>query len=337
MSEFNEKFKEYESKKKKSNRNLISIIIAGLIIFTTLFLYNIYVKKQKSIDNKLFIERSNEQIKLIEIKDSILYTKSVNKEDSIKKALKQIKIEIAKIKQASENNLSVIQQIDSLQSKVDKVVITLAVDTIIVRYYKRKADGNSVEKTVSSIKSPPNYYLHIREASNDDGSNTVNTMYYGKNLKQEYVDILYKKLLKNDINITQLKPFLSARGFEWKGKAIEIGYEKSTSTTEENAKLFVRIYSYNPIGKDKYVIRNKIEAKGFQTKLFPDWRDKPSFFSDQSTVLYYHRSMKNKADDIARVLTKVTSIKFITAQGAGYGVSAPEKKTLFIVHYNGSK
>ncbi len=334
MSDFSEKMKEYESKKKKSNRGIITIIIVGLLVFAALFLYNIQVKNQKRLDTKLLIESNNEQIKQIEKKDSILYTKNVQKEDSIKIALKQVQVEIEKIKQAAGNNTYVLSKIDSLQTKVDNIIV-IAADTITVRYYKRKADKGKIEGVVKSIASP-NYNLEYREVSNDDGKNTVNSLYYGKNVKKEYVDILYKKLLKSGVKIKYLKPFLSARGFEWKDSAIEIGFEKPTSTTDENARLFVRVYSYKPKGKNRYLIRDKLEAKGFQTKLFPDWREKPSFFSDESTVLYYDKSQKEKALSIAETLAGLTRTPFKTRIGAGYGVTREERKTVFIVHYNGN-
>ena len=47
MSTLDEKLKEYQSKKKKTSRNGSVLLIIGLIVFASLFLYNIYTKKEK--------------------------------------------------------------------------------------------------------------------------------------------------------------------------------------------------------------------------------------------------------------------------------------------------
>ncbi len=342
MSQFNEKFKEYESKNKKNNRNGIAIIIVGLLVFAGLFIYNIYTKKEKQKDVEILFEYNNIQIKEKEILDSLKYVQKTNREDSLKQALQDVQNKINEIKNDAGINKAVRKKMDLLQDEVN-IIQSIARDTIIVRYYKRKADEDFVERAIKSINDP-NFYLHYRDVPNDDGLRKVNTLYYGKNVNKDYVNLLYKKLIENKVGIEHLKPFLSARGFEWKQDAMEIGFEKSTSTTNENAKLFIRIYSFKPNEKIKYAIRNKLEAKGFQVKLYPDWPEKPSFFSNQSTVLYYHSSNKNKAISIARTLTELTKnistskgkvIEFVVTMGSGYGVNKDESKELFIIHYKG--
>ena len=344
MSEFKEKYKAYETKTKKTNRNGIILLIVGLAIFAGLFIFNIFSEKEKQKDTNIIEAYNNIQIKENQIKDSLKYAEKIRKEDSLQQVLQQVQIKINEIRNASGINQTVRQKIDSLQVKVNTIK-SIAQDTIIVRYYKRKADGDHVEQAIKSI-TKPNFNLNYRNVPNDDGLKTVNTLYYGKNVKKSYVELLHKRLLKNKVGIKELKPFVSARGFEWKQNAMEIGFEKPSSTTDENAKLYVRIYSYKPDAKIKYAIRNKLEAKGFQVKLYPDWPEKPSFFSNQSTVLYYHKSNKDKAMTIANVLTDLTSkMSFTRApveafkvkMGSGYGVTEDEKKQLFIIHYNGQK
>ncbi|MFI0429088.1 hypothetical protein [Mariniflexile sp. HMF6888] len=343
MDEFSKKFKEYESKSRKTNRNGIIIVIVGLLVFTGLFVYNVYTKKETQKDTEILLDYNNKLIKDSEIKDSIEYVHKIKREDSLKQVLQQVQTKINEIKSETGINKNVIKKIDLLQEKVNTIK-SIARDTIIVRYYKRKADGNSVVKAIKSIDEP-NFYLHYRDVPNDDGTRKVNALYYGGNVNKDYVDLLRKKLIENKVEIKYLKPFLSARGFEWKQDAMEIGFEKSTSTTNENAKLYIRIYCFKPNEKIKYAIRNKLEAKGFQVKLYPDWTEKPSFFSNQSTVLYYQASNKNKAIFIAKILTDLAKkmpnskgavTEFEVKMGDGYGVEENERKELFIIHYNGS-
>jgi len=349
MSEFKDKYKAYESKTKKTNRNGIILLIAGLAIFAAFFIYNIYTAKEKQRaaiekqkDADILFQYNIEQIKKNEIQDSLKYVTKISQKDSLKRVIEQMQTEIKEIKNESGINQRVRQKIDLLQVKTNTIQ-SIVQDTITVRYYKRKADSERVVQAIKSINKP-NFNLNYRDVPNDDGLKAVNTLYYGKNVKKSYVKLLHKKLLENKIEIKELKPFVSARGFEWKQDAMELGFEKPSSTTDENAKLYVRVYSYKPNKKIKYAIRNKLEAKGFQVKLYPDWPEKPSFFSDRSTVLYYHKSNKQKAIDIASILTDLTSRMsttravveaFNVKMGSGYGVSEDENKHLFIIHYNG--
>ncbi len=334
MSQFDKKLKEFESKSKKSNIGIITMIIVGLIIFAGLYLYNIQVQNEKR-DRELLLQSNSEQLEKLEKRDSINYEKKEQREDSIQKAWKTLKAEIDRIKEVAGSNNDVIYRIDSLQTKVKNVITIAIVDTIVVRYYKRKSDGNTITNIVNSIESP-NYKLNYKDVYDDDGTKTVNTLYYGKSVKKEYVDILYNKLIDNGIKIENIKSLKSVRGFEWKKNAIEIGFERPTSKTDENSEITVRLYCYKPRGDVKKKIKNQLEAKGYQVKVFPDWSEKPSFFSDEMTVLYYDSSKKEKAGEIAKILTKLTRLKFGTKMGAGLGVTKSEKKSVFIIHYNGS-
>ncbi|WP_194767493.1 LytR C-terminal domain-containing protein [Tamlana sp. I1] len=343
MNDFNEKFKEYESKNKKANRTAITITIIGLLIFAGLFMYNIYLEKEKQKDEEIIFKYNNEQIKETEIKDSINYIQKIKREDSLQQALKMVQSKINEIKNDKGINNTLRQKINLIQAEVNNIK-AIARDTIVVRYYKRKADGNLVEKAIRSINDP-SFHINYRKVPNDDGQNKVNTLYFGKNLNKKYVDVLYNKLIENNVQIEYLKPFLSARGFEWKQNAIEIGFEKTASNINENAKTYIRIYSFKPNNSIKIAIRNKLEAQGFPVTLYPDWPEKPSFFSNKSTVLYYHATNKDKAVSIAKTLTELINkmsvnqgavTDFDVKMGGGYGVGENEKKHLFIIHYNGN-
>ena len=334
--EFDQKLKEFESRQKRNNRNFKSIIIAGLLIFIGLYLYNIWIKKEdKAIQDYIV----NVQAKEVQEFDSIQYQRAykekVKRNDSIKNTLEGFKKELSEIRSVARGNSEVIQRIDHLKDEIN-TIIAKTTDTIIVRYYKRIADGDVIEKAIKQIDTPY-YYIHLKDVYGDDGSTSVNTLYYGENVKKTYVNHLFKALNASGAGIIDSMPFISAPGFEWKKNAIEIGFEKPTSTTNENAKLFIRVYSFKPQKGIKDKILNKLEAKGYQVKLFSDWKkEKPSFFSDESTVLYYNKANRAKANAIAKTLSKTTGINFQTRMGGGYGVTEQEKKVLFIIHYNGS-
>jgi hypothetical protein len=268
------------------------------------------------------------------IQYKIKYKDKEKRKDSIKSTLEGFQQELLEIRTAARGNYEVIQRIDNLKDKINNI-IAKTVDTVIVRYYKRKADGDVIEKAIKQIDTPY-YYIHLKEVYGDDGSKSVNTLYHGENVKKNYVDYLFNTLKKSGAGITKKQPFISAPGFEWKKNAMEIGFEKPTSTTDENAKLIIRIYSFKPQRKIKYQIQNKLEAKGYQVKLFLDWKEKPSFFSNKPTIIYYNKANKAKAETMAKILLKTTEVDFDTSVGYGYGVKEEEKKVLFIIHYNGS-
>ncbi len=334
--EFDQKLKEFESRQKRNNRNFKSIIIAGLLVFIGLYLYNIWTKKEdKAIQESIVNEQANKVRGFDSIQYQRIYKDKEKRKDSIKNTLEGFKKELSEIRSVARGNPEVIQRIDHLKDEINTIILKTT-DTIIVRYYKRIADGDVIEKTIQQIDNPY-YNIDYKDVYGDDGSKSVNTLYYGKNVKKPYVDHLFKALNDSGAGTIDSMPFISAPGFEWKKNAIEIGFEKPTSTTNENAKLFIRIYSFKPKRGIKTKVLNKLEAKGYQVRLFSDWlKEKPSFFSDESTVLYYNRGNKAKADVIAKTLLKTTGIDFQTKMGGGYGVTNEEKKVLFIIHYNGS-
>ena len=345
MSEFNEKFKEYEIKNKKKSRTGVALLVVGLIVFAGLFIYNIYTKQEKEEEVTAIIEETSaySDIEKVaqKINDSIQYLEKKRLKDSVNQIVQEVQTKINRLNHTAGIGDNIKLKIDSIQVKLN--TIESISDRIVVRYYKRKADGNQVERVIKSFNSP-NFYLNYRDVPNDDGSRKVNALYYGKNVDQKHVQLLYRRLKENDKDFQYLKPFISAKGFEWKEDAIEIGFEKPTSTTDENAKFYIRVYGYGTDAKIKHAIGDKLEAKGFQVKLYPDWEKKQSFFSNQSTVLYYDSSNKEKAISIAKTLTDLVKkisysrriVKdFDVKRGSGLGVDKDERKELFIIHYNG--
>jgi hypothetical protein len=335
MDELEKSLKEIEIKNKKSSIVGTLVILAFLGIFALIYLNNIKVKKLKS-SHELEIKE------VIAVKDNLEEQNAVSlriieneklKSDSLKAELERVKLQLSSIKRITTTNSVVQNKIINLQENL-KSISAFTRDTIIVRYYQRNADGRTIVDVAESIENPY-YYLHFRDVYDDDGSKKVNTFYYGENVKKEYVEILYNGLIKNGIALDR-KQFKSAKGFEWKKNAIEIGFEKPTSKTDENADIFIRVYSFRPNQQLKQRIGNGLEAKGYQVTIYPDWDSKPSFFSNTPTVLYYNKANKSKAEEIARILERLTRFKFSTLQGNGYGVTDSEKSSLFIIHYNGS-
>jgi ribosomal protein L17 len=97
--------------------------------------------------------------------------------------------------------------------------------------------------------------------------------------------------------------------------------------------FYIRLYSFKPDVSTKRRISSALSKAGYSVKVYPDWETKPDFFANTPTVLYYDRSTKDEANNIAKQLAKNFRIKFKVTQGAGFGISEKEKKNTFIIHY----
>lgn len=315
MSDFDTKMQELETKRKRSNRGIISIIVIGLMVFAGLYLNSLRVEglkqEQAREDGELLMEQ---QTKLVV-------------EDSLRKELARVQGKLEKIKIAATDNNDLADELDKLDIELDRK------NVIPVHYYKRKKDKDVVYDVLKSIPNV-NFELQLVEVYGDGGEHSVNTLYVGEDVDSKAVAILQRTLQSKGMKLNQ-EPFVSIRGFEWKKKAIEIGYERDPSIPNKNAKTYVRLYCYAPNEIVKKKIEGKLGAKGYQVRVFPDWEKKPSFFSDKTTLLYYDKSKLQEAQLMSRWLTKLTGVSFSTKMGAGLGVSAEDRKNLFIIHYNG--
>nr|WP_321248045.1 hypothetical protein [uncultured Psychroserpens sp.] len=340
MSTLDEKLKEYQSKKKKTSRNGSVLLIIGLIVFASLFLYNIYTKKEKQevVDqtSAYIIIEKEAQI----ARDSIEYIEKKKIEDSVNQIVKEVQAKVNTLNNSPNLNGNTKEKIELIQVQLN--TIKSISNRVIVRYYKRRADGNRVEQAIKSIESP-NFHLDLHDVVNDDGKRKTNALYYGKNVNINDVKLLVKRLKDNNINIEYLKIFPNSRSKN-NQDALELGHEKPTSVADTNNEFYVRIYGYNTNEKIKYAFKDKLEAKGYGVDIYPDWQEKKSFFSNTSTVLYYDSSNKEQALAIAKLLTRIeismskTKIPIYDVKlGAGYGVGKEEKKELFIIHYKGQK
>jgi hypothetical protein len=61
--------------------------------------------------------------------------------------------------------------------------------------------------------------------------------------------------------------------------------------------------------------------------------DRPVWFAKHPTILYYARSSFQTANDLAELMKKLTSRRFIIQQGAGLGVDPSQKDITLFVHY----
>jgi hypothetical protein len=61
--------------------------------------------------------------------------------------------------------------------------------------------------------------------------------------------------------------------------------------------------------------------------------EKPSWFSSQSTVLYYSNSAAEAATELARFLNSQTGATFVVQRGLGRGVDPGERDVTLFVHY----
>lgn len=318
MGIIDDKTKELERKRKKSNLRFLIIIVVSLAVFASLFLNGVL--------NKNSAKTAEEDIEII--KNQIDVEMSV--EDSLRRELNWAKSKLKRVEAVSKEYPIVAQKIENLNASFTRS------NVIPVYYYQRMKDGNRVFDILEDSENPI-FQTELVKVYDDEGNKTVNTLYVGKNVKGTYVDDLLEKL-KNDGIILQPAPYISAEGTEWKDDCLEIGFERDPSQPNKNADTFVRIYSYRPdvTNEIKKKIEGKLGAKGYQVRVFPDWKEKPSFFSNQNTILYYDKKNVTQAVEMAAMLTRLTRLSFRTKMGAGLGVLEKERDKVFIIHYNGS-
>ena len=83
-------------------------------------------------------------------------------------------------------------------------------------------------------------------------------------------------------------------------------------------------------------INAKLKIEGYAldsyTRSFESGK-KPSWFSNNSTVLYYATKSKKSAEKLAALMENFTGTKFRTQRGAGLGVERDKRKVTFFVHY----
>lgn len=324
MNEIQNKILEIESRNRKLK---IVYILVGVLILLVFAVNNILrTREEKKKVHLLELERKDEE------------RLNKKREDSIKKYVTKVNNELELIEKSNASK-SIEKSISTVKTSIYNISKIVA-DTTIIRYYKRIADGNSVISTIDSINSP-NFKINTKEVENDGGEFRVNAIYYGKDVKKNYVNLLKERLMNNNVKIKYVQPFESAKGYEWKSSSIEIGYkqnkEESVKLSLPDNRYCVSMYCYKPNERIREKIISYLNSKiEYDLTTYPDWDKKPTFFSSNPTIFYYDKSTKPKAESLKNQLNnelKAYGVKFTAEKGAGLAVSSEEKKDTFIIHY----
>lgn len=328
MEEIDEKLRKIEAK----NRTLRiwNVVTVLALLLVVLF---VFTKNNEVINENEEITVENEK-KNIEHESELRNVQSEfdNQKDYTHQELETIKEELNQILSTTQNT-NTKRALTHLSRQVDTLsMLTLVSDTIDVYYFKRRADGGIVERTLKSLNFAQ--YNLVRKTPGQNREMQNNTVYYGRLVRRSVVDTLVQNLRKNGLEIYEVKPFFM--GYKYKDNSIEIGYEKVNENTKRNSKYNIKLYSYRP----DVIVKNKIATslvdEGFHVNVLPDKNKKLSFFSDVPTILYYKSGNRGKAMAIARGLKEKTGIKFQVREDKGLGVSEKEKNRLFSIHYIGN-
>lgn len=336
---------EVQKKDKRYNYVILIIIILMIAIIASLIIYA--QDKRNRANEELIAKYELELIenKRLKIQDSL-------RTDSITQLVKTLRKELEMIERKLETNtildadkMVVMNTVNLAQEKLNRITNNVT-DNTIVRYYKRKADGNRIERLIQSMKDPQ-FNLNLKQVADDNGRYRVNTVWYGTDVDKEEVRNLVSALLQIGIDIKTIKEFDNPSTKEWKSEAIEIGYEPTTITKSitsadltryvtknNNSDYYVRFYSFNPDAKIKQSLTQFIKRQNYNLKVYPDWKEKPSFFSSSPTVFYYSEKSKAEAEELANKLNQANrKLRFTVQRGNGYGISKSELDNTFIVHY----
>lgn len=351
-----------EVRKKDKKYNYIILIVFVLLTTSVIASLIIYAqdKKNKVIQQEVHTlsDQNDVNQELIEkyqfefIENERLRRNDSLRTDSIARLVKTLREELAKIERdlntksmPGTDKATALTNVNLAQDKLNRITNNIT-DNTIIRYYKRKADGSSIERLIQSMKNP-SFSLNLMQVANDNGRYKVNTIYYGENVKASEVSLLTKRLKAIGVDIKNISLFNNrASGYEWKNKSIEIGYESTDKVKPiigedwiNNSNYLaenynVRFYSYNPNEDIKKKLAEHIKKENYNLKTYPNWKQKPSFFSDVPTVFYYSDTSKAAAMELRDKLNKTNlGVKFTVQRGSGYGINKDELDNTFIIHY----
>lgn len=351
---------EVRRKDKRYNYIILIVVLLMISVIAAIIIYSqdkrnkanemrIYSLDAENTQNQELIEKY--QFELIENKR--LREKDSLRTDSITSLVTTLRKELAVIERDLNNRntprsdrATALANVNLAQDKLNRITNNIS-DHTIVRYYKRKADGSRIERLIQGMKNP-RFNLNIKQVANDNGNRKVNTIWYGAVVNKDEVFQLVDHLIGIGVHIKNVKEFDNPKTKDWKSEAIEIGYERVATTTKDvtqndllkyksgnnNNKFNVRFYSYNPDEKKKRYLALFIKKYNYNLKIYPDWKKKPSFFSDSPTIFYYSNKSRAEAEKLKNTLNKTNlGIKFETQRGSGYGISKSELDNTFIVHY----
>jgi hypothetical protein len=341
-----------EVRRKDKRYNIIVMIVTLLMIafIVTVILYDQKVRKSKGIieQNEITIDefRTKEiENKLLRERDSIRTDSITRLVTTLREELSAINEQLAKTSGSSDDKAVVLANINLAQDKINRITNNIS-DNTIVRYYKRKADGDKIEKLIQSMKNP-SFRLNLKAVANDNGRYKVNTIWYGSDVNKDELYQLTRQLLKIGVRIKNVKEFSNPATKDWKKASIEIGYESTLKTTaltrvdltkykstNNNNDYLVKFYSYKPNTKIKNQLTQFIKKENFKITVYPDWQKRYDFFAKVPTIFYYDKNNKDIAEKLAATLSdNVKDVKFVVQFGSGYGIKKREKPNTFVVHY----
>ena len=341
-----------EVRKKDRRYNYIYLVVV-LIMIAVIASIIIYTQDKKNRENVALIAKYEMKLKEYER----LLKEDASRADSITQLVDTLRTELVRIEndlndgtKPRETRQIVLNNVTQAQDKLVRITNNITHNTII-RYYKRKADGNRIQNVIQSIKDPK-FTLNLKKPLSDNGRYKVNTIWYGAEVNRIEVSKLIKSLRNNGIRIKNVKKFDNPHTKTWKSKAIEIGYESirppkpiedekkadaeaSDSRVKNNNDQYkVRFYSYNPNTTIKKKLIILIRKEDYTLTVYPDWKEKHSFFAKTPTVFYYKKETKDIAEKLAATLSdNIRGVTFKVQLGNGYGIEESDKRNTFLVHY----
>lgn len=334
MNEIEHKIQEIKSRDRQLR---IIYVLAGIVLVSFFAMVYQYVQNLK-------LEKEQEA-EILELKlenQELLKKSEENREKSIKEYTNDEVFKLESLLRQIRDGVSdksLLQAVDSIEKTIG-TLSKIVSDTTIIRYHKMAADGNIIAQVVNDIKEHE-FLLDTRKVEKDNRRNKVNTLYYGSFVKQEHVDLLLEGLKRKNFDITSVIPFEKSTEEAWKNTAIELIYEnkevpKINPVANDNEKYVIKMYCFNPNPTLKDSISNFLSKNSYHLKKYPDWIEKPSFFSSRPTVFYYDESTKDKAESIKNNLNrrfKKFGVQFESLRGGGVGITPEERKNTFVLHY----
>lgn len=94
----------------------------------------------------------------------------------------------------------------------------------------------------------------------------------------------------------------------------------------------IDVWAYNVSDSMVEKVKSKLREQGNVVGFGGVLSSRPSWLSLDSTVLYYNKSSRKIADQLAVQLNKQTGIEFKVKRGAGLGVVEGEESKTFFIH-----
>ncbi len=340
-------------RKKDKRYNYIVLIITLIMVVAIASIIIVNYENKSQLQKATIAEN---EIIIAELETERITTRKLREQDSIRtdsiselvvklrQELSDINKQLARGNTTGSDRQMVLANINLAQDQLNKIANNIS-DHTIVRYYKRRADSDKIEEVIQSMKDP-SFRLNLKSVPNDNGRYKVNTIWYGSDVNKNEVYKLVRRLTEIGVKIRNVKPFENPATKDWKSEAIELGYEASSTTTQltksevtklrvnnNNIKYNVRLYSYKADRKVKAKLATLIKKENYTVNVYPEWKEKHSFFANVPTIFYYDKETKDIAEKLAATLNQNVGVRFKVQLGSGYGIGKSEKKNTFIIHY----